>query len=307
MPYSLDTLTSTLSCAGVQEAREEAMWLLTHFLHISRASLLCDCHRLYDAPSLEKAVQQRLAHYPLQYILGCWDFFGLSFRVDDRCLIPRPDTEILVEEAVRLIPSGGLVADLCTGSGCIAVALLATRRDLQCAALELYPDTLALAVENAAACGVQDRFLPVQADLLQGGADKLAALCREAGTTCTRKVQESLCDVQSGTIQTGFSALLSNPPYISHAALAEVAPELSYEPRAALDGGEDGLTFYRAILTDYRHLLIDGGLLFLEIGYDQAEDVKRLAERAGSWRDARVVKDLGGRDRVVILHAAAVN
>lgn len=294
MRYSLQSLTDMLTRAGVEEPREEAVQLLSHFIGISRATLLCERHATYEVPGLDDAIQKRLSRYPLQYILGQWDFFGLTFRVNSHCLIPRPDTEILVEQAIRLIPPGVPVADLCTGSGCIAVSLLSARRDLICAALELCPETLALAVENAATCGVGDRFVPVQADLLQGGVDDLSSAW-ELHTTARAERAE---------MPVRFGAILSNPPYICHAALDGLAPELAYEPRMALDGGEDGLCFYRAILTDYRSLLNDGGLLLLEIGYDQADDLRDLADRAGGWTDFNVIRDLGGRDRVVILRAA---
>jgi release factor glutamine methyltransferase len=271
----------------VVEAKEEAALLLSHFAGVSRATLLCDRERVFAAPGLDEAVRRRLSRYPLQYILGSWDFFGLPFRVDEHCLIPRPDTEILVEQAIRRIPQGVPVADLCTGSGCIAVSLLSARPDLRCAALEVYPDTLRLACENARTCGVEDRFIPVLADLLNGGRSRLQTVLPACGSG------EAAC----------FGALLSNPPYIRRADLDGLSPELAFEPQAALDGGEDGLRFYRAILTEYRPLLAQGGLLFLEIGWDQAKDIRDLAQAAGGWSDPTIIQDLGGRNRVVILTA----
>jgi release factor glutamine methyltransferase len=230
--------------------------------------------RLYDSPALEEAVRRRLAREPLQYILGEWDFFGLPFTVSPHCLVPRPDTECLVEEAIRLIPKGGRFIDLCTGSGCIAVATLANRPDLQAAALELYPETLALAVKNAADNGVAPRFTPVEADLLQGGAQAL----------------EGFAPVD---------AILSNPPYIPSSVIPTLAPEVRQEPAAALDGGEDGLVFYRAILRDYVRLLAPGGLILLEIGYDQGEALRGLCAQYLPEAEVDVLRDLGGCDRVV--------
>ncbi|MBQ9151062.1 MAG: hypothetical protein IJX72_02335, partial [Clostridia bacterium] len=154
MPYSYRTLTQVLSSVGIEEAADEAALLLGHFAGVSRVSLMTDRDGIYDVPALDAAVERRKERYPLQYILGKWDFFGLSFAVNEHCLVPRPDTECLVEEAIRLLPTGGRFADLCTGSGCIAVAVLASRPDLTAAALELYPETLALATENAARNGV---------------------------------------------------------------------------------------------------------------------------------------------------------
>jgi release factor glutamine methyltransferase len=179
-----------------------------------------------------------------------------------------------VEEAIRLIPKGGRFIDLCTGSGCIAVATLANRPDLQAAALELYPETLALAVKNAADNGVAPRFTPVEADLLQGGAEAL----------------EGFAPVD---------AILSNPPYIPSSVIPTLSPEVRQEPAAALDGGEDGLVFYRAILRDYVRLLVPGGVILLEIGYDQGEALRGLCARYLPTAQVDVLRDLGGCDRVV--------
>ena len=296
MPYSYELLIHALADAGIQEAPDEAACLLSHFCHVSRASLFCDRTRVYDAEGLDEAVEKRLTRYPLQYILGSWNFGGCTFRVDGRCLIPRPDTEVLVEEAIRSIRRGGLVADLCTGSGCIAVTLLRHRPDLTCAALELYPETLALATENAVRNGVRERFIPVQADLLDGGAAALEGVVHDALHARAPG---------SGNTFDGFDAILSTPPYIRRGELAGLAPEPGFEPTAALDGGEDGLIFYRAILSDYRYLLKVGGLLMLEIGFDQADDLARLTDGTGGFTGFRVIQDLGGRDRVVVLTRTA--
>lgn len=282
MPYSYRALRRTLQEAGIEDASDEAALLLEHFCGVNRTSCLIDPDRAYDGEELSAAVARRSAHYPLQYILGTWHFYGCTFHVNEHCLIPRPDTECLVEEAVRVLPPGAFVADLCTGSGCIAIALLKARPDVRAVALELYPDTLALAVKNAEENGVADRMIPISADLLSDGASALAALAP-------------------------FDAILSNPPYIPTETVNGLAPELSHEPRAALDGGADGLTFYRAILTDYPSLLKPGGRMLLEIGYDQAEHIVGLARTylpaaAGS---ASVKKDLGGRDRVFSLTMTA--
>lgn len=274
MPYSYKTLTRALELAGIEEAADEAALLLMRCAEVSRITLLLERDRLYDSPALEEAVRRRLAREPLQYILGEWDFFGLPFTVSPHCLVPRPDTECLVEEAIRLIPKGGRFIDLCTGSGCIAVATLANRPDLQAAALELYPETLALAVKNAADNGVAPRFTPVEADLLQGGAEAL----------------EGFAPVD---------AILSNPPYIPSSVIPTLSPEVRQEPAAALDGGEDGLVFYRAILRDYVRLLAPGGVILLEIGYDQGEALRGLCAQYLPEAEVDVLRDLGGCDRVV--------
>ena len=153
--YSYASLCRAL--AATDAPQEEACLLLAHFCGVGRAELLCDRDRLYGNDALDAAVRQRLTGYPLQYILGEWYFFGCRFRVSPACLIPRPDTEVLVEAGLERVEKGAVVADLCTGSGCIATALLVSRPDIAlCAGLELFPETLALAQENAARNGVGD-------------------------------------------------------------------------------------------------------------------------------------------------------
>ena len=274
MPYSYRSLTEALLQAGIDEAADEAVLLLEGFAGVSRVSLMTDRDRVFDIPALDAAVERRRARYPLQYILGRWEFFGLPFTVDERCLVPRPDTECLVEEAIRLIPAGGHFADLCTGSGCIAVATLSCRPDLTAVALELYPDTFALAVKNAEDNGVSKRFTPICANLLTEGVVALSS-------------------------PAPFDAILSNPPYIPTSVVDGLSPEVHHEPIAALDGGEDGLLFNRAILQSYAGLVKPGGLILLEIGYDQADALRALCTRALPDCSVAVLRDLGGNDRVV--------
>ena len=276
MPYSYKTLVADLRAVGVDDPEAEASLLLEHFAGVSYATLLSDRDRTYDIPALNEAIARRRTREPLQYILGAWEFCGHRFSVNEHCLIPRPDTEILVEEAIRRLPAGAKFADLCTGSGCIAVATLCHRPDTQAVALELYEETLALATENARANGVGERFSPICADLLSGGVDALAA-------------------------HAPFDAILSNPPYIRTADIEGLSEEVHKEPHAALDGGEDGLIFYRAILRDYAAMVKAGGLILFEIGYDQAEDLCGLCAAYLPCADVEIIRDLGGRDRVVAI------
>ena len=250
-------LAAKLTQAGI----ENSAW---------EARLLCES---LSGEALLEAVNRRTAHEPLQYILGEWHFYREIYEVNEHCLIPRSDTEILVEEAIRRLPAGAKFADLCTGSGCIAVATLCHRPDTQAVALELYKETLALATENARANGVGESFLPICADLLSDGVDALAT-------------------------HAPFDAILSNPPYIRTADIEGLSEEVHKEPRAALDGGEDGLMFYRAILRDYATMLKAGGLILFEIGYDQADDLRGLCIAHLPHADVEIIRDLGGRDRV---------
>ncbi len=275
MPYSYRSLTAALAAVGIDEPAAEASLLLSHCAQATQAVLFADRDRLYDTPALEAAVARRLTRYPLQYILGEWDFFGCTFDVDEHCLVPRPDTELLVEEAIRCLPPNAHIVDLCTGSGCIAIATLCHRSDVTADAVELYPDTLALATRNATANGVCDRFTPIEADLLSASTP--------------------------GRLAPSYDAILSNPPYIPTKIVDTLSPEVQCEPRAALDGGTDGLTFYRAILRDYAPLVRPGGRIFLEIGYDQADGLCALSTAYLPTATIEIRKDLGGRDRVVIL------
>lgn len=257
--------------AGIESPAWEAALLLEHF-----------CGRAGDendvqSPELERALAARCRREPLQYLLGEWEFYRQSYLVSSDCLIPRSDTEILVEEAIRTLTQKAYFADLCTGSGCIAISTLAERPDTSCVALEKFPKTLDLATQNAKRNHVSERFLPLCADLL--AEDGLRALAEKAP----------------------FDAILSNPPYIRSSVIETLSDEVKAEPRVALDGGEDGLTFYRTILS-LKGFLKPGGKMLLEIGYDQAAQVVSLAKEAG-FTEIRVIKDYGGCDRVVSMIA----
>ena len=273
MAYSYRSLTNALAAAGVDTPAYEASLLLETFANASRATLMTDRDRPYSTPELESAVSRRLSREPLQYILGEWDFFGCVFTVSPHCLVPRPDTELLVETAIRVLSENARAVDLCTGSGCVAVATLVHRPDVTADALELYPETLKLACENADRNGVASRFTPIEADLL------------EDGVTCLSP-------------RAPYDAILSNPPYIPTADIEALSPEVKREPLAALDGGEDGLTFYRAILRDYAPLVKPGGHILLEMAYDQAEDLRSLAAEYLPMASVEILRDLGGNDRV---------
>jgi release factor glutamine methyltransferase len=267
-------IQSRLLRAGIENAAEEARLLAVHFSGVSDAVLrMQPTTELADPDgALERAVTQREGHYPLQYLLGTWGFWRQEYEVSPDCLIPRADTEVLLEYAVRHAPKGGRVLDLCTGSGCIAISLLCERPDLSAVAVDLYENTLDVARRNAARNGVGgDRLTFLQGDVLDGGF--MASLGQ-------------------------FDMILSNPPYIPARVVDGLAPELHFEPRAALEGGEDGLMFYRRMLQpDYRAALGAGGSFVFEIGYDQADALRALA-----GEDAcEILHDLGGNARVAIV------
>ena len=265
-------LCARLQNAGIENPEWDAALLLERFCGVEMRCLRGEPERVYSSPALESAVQRRETGYPLQYLLGEWQFYRQTYEVSPDCLIPRPDTEILVEEAIRLLPRGAYFADLCTGSGCIAVSVLAEREDTGALAVDKFENTLEMARRNARRQGVEDRM-------------------------------ELLCaDVLSPVMVSGvpLDAILSNPPYIPTADLEGLSREVKSEPRAALDGGEDGLLFYRKILQMQADCLKSDGFILFEIGYDQAEAVVALGKKAGFYH-SRVIKDYGGNHRVVYL------
>ena len=247
-------IVARLLAAGVENASFEAR-------------LLCE---KFEGEALESAVQKRVTHYPLQYILGEWEFWRECYEVSEHCLSPRPDTEHLVEQAIKRLPPNARFLDLCTGSGCVAISTLCSRPDTSAVAVDLFEQTLALAARNARKNGVSERVEFRLADVLVG--------CEEENV---------------------YDAILSNPPYIRDEVVSTLSEEVKHEPAAALCGGEDGLDFYRAILAKWKKALKRGGFFLFEIGFDQAEDLKKLAAQHGLC--ATVFRDYGGNDRVVLL------
>lgn len=266
-------ICNALAEAGIENDRGEAAMLICRFCNINKAELIMHSRdEDYNCDELEDAVIKRCSHYPLQYILGYWDFCHETYRITRDTLIPRQDTEKLVELAVRLMPEKARFIDLCTGSGCVAVSTLAARPDCRAVAVDLFENTLTVARENAETNRVGDRIGFIREDVLS------PSFMRELGD---------------------FDCILSNPPYIETEQVSLLDEELSYEPRAALDGGDDGLDFYRVIIGEYGKFLREGGMMLLEIGCDQAKAVSQIAFAAG-FR-CEVYKDYGGNDRVAYL------
>ena len=259
-----------LKDSGIQDADTDA-WLLFaavlgidrnfYYLHIN------DVLQEKEQSRYESWLQLRSEHVPLQHITGEQEFMGLPFLVSPDVLIPRQDTEILAEEALKIIRPGMDVLDLCTGSGCIIISLLKFQPKIRATASDISGAALRVARENSKLNDVTLTF--VKSDLF---ADL-------AGS---------------------FDLIVSNPPYIPTDRIRELMPEVrEHEPFAALDGKEDGLAFYRKISKEGFGYLKPGGSLMLEIGYDQSEAVTALLLQEG-YRTIRTVKDLAGKDRVVI-------
>ena len=274
-----------LRSAGVPEAEVDAGLLLEYACGVNRGDLLAHGDRPLDAGKQEAyfgLVEKRCSRIPLQYLTGVQNFMGLDFLVDEHVLIPRQDTEILAEEALKHLHDGMRILDLCTGSGCILISLLHYTNGCSGVGVDLSGEALALADRNAG------RLLWRSA-----GEDDTAAL---GGTYESCSFRESdLFERVDGV----FDMIVSNPPYIKSGELDGLMPEVrDYEPKMALDGGGDGLTFYRRIIGQCREYLRRGGMLLFEIGCGQGEAVSRLMEQAG-FLEVQVIKDYGGLDRVV--------
>ncbi|HBA47098.1 MAG TPA: peptide chain release factor N(5)-glutamine methyltransferase [Lachnospiraceae bacterium] len=260
-----------LLLAGIGEAELEARLLLEYVCKTTRSDLLAHGDREV-APDQESAykdlIGRRMDRIPLQHLTGEQEFMGLPFSVNEHVLIPRQDTEILVEEVLRNLHDGMRILDMCTGSGCILISLLHYSNDCEGVGADISEEALAVARENAR-------------KLLGGG--EIHFISGDLFTNISGK----------------FDVIVSNPPYIRRNVIDTLMPEVrEHEPKQALDGGEDGLDFYRRIIGESREYLFGGGMLFFEIGYDQKEAVCTLMKEAG-FLEIQAVKDYAGLDRVV--------
>ena len=257
-----------LQAAGIPEWDLDAWYLLEYAAHCTKNEYFLRPEKevLPQEKQLYRTlIRKRSAHIPLQYLTGSQEFMGLSFFVDENVLIPRQDTEILVEEALRALGSGMRVLDVCTGSGCILLSLLKLCAGLEGTGTDLSEKALQVAGENARRLGVEASF--VLGDLFEPVSGK-------------------------------YDCIVSNPPYIASREVDVLMEEVrDHEPRMALDGGEDGLYFYRKIVAQSPKYLKDRGRIFLEIGFDQGEAVAGLL--APAFDEVRIVQDLAGLDRVV--------
>ncbi len=265
----------------IDSARLTAEILLAHTLKVSRVKLYIDHDRPLSKDELatfKALIQRRMAGEPTQYLVGVKEFYGRPFAVDARVLIPRPETELLVEAALRDVPKdeSRRVLDVCTGSGCIAISVAAERPKASVWATDVSTDALAVAQKNAESLEVGARVTFRQGDLLSAVPAEMK-----------------------------FDVIVSNPPYIRHDELKSLQREVQKEPTLALDGGPDGLDFYRRILDAALPHLKPGGLLAFEIADDQGAAVSQLMARAG-YREVRVEKDMAPHDRLVLGRAPSL-
>ena len=266
---------SSLRGAGIESARVDMEWMLVHLLGLSRSQLQLETSRILTSSEqrqLQQLVEQRGQRIPLQHLLGEVDFHGLRLQVDGRALVPRPETELLAEAAIEILgkEAASSVLDIGTGSGCLAISIAVACSTAHIDALDISADALVLARENAIRHQVADRILCFKGD----GREPLPA--------------------------GPYHVIVSNPPYIPTGDLGGLQPEVrDHDPRLALDGGPDGLEFYRALAVNSAASLRPGGRLLLEVGDHQATAVGELFTDC-RWRIEQILEDLAGISRIVI-------
>jgi release factor glutamine methyltransferase len=275
-----------LEQAGIESAEQEALWIVEHVLRLSSHNVLTDRDRLLSSSELAATrglIARRVGREPLQYILGTQEFCGLEFEVSPAVLIPRPETELLVEYVTQRISTArqATIVDVCTGSGCIAVAIARLRPHARVLAIDLSSSALHVARRNAIRHGVGERITWVEGDLL--------------GPLVEQGV-EGLVDV-----------IASNPPYIAEAEWATLQPEVKlFEPRGALVAGPQGTELHERLLQEAARYLAPGGVVLLEIGAGQARGLRRIVEQLPGYKFHRLVYDKAGLERVVIVERVGV-
>jgi len=265
----LTTAKSAFLKAQIREPDIDAKLLLIHVTGFTPAELFL--HLPEDAPKdiedkFLSLLEKRSTRYPLQYIIGEQDFYGLSFIVTEDCLIPRADTEILIDEVLKVLKDGDTLLDTCTGSGCVLITLMKHRNLKSATGLDISEKALNIAKQNAKRHDVNPSW--IRSDLFENVTEK-------------------------------YDVITSNPPYIDSEVLRGLQPEVKdFEPNLALDGGVDGLDPYMPLAKGALEHLNDGGYLITEIGYDQGEAVANIFREAG-FSEVEVIKDLARDDRVV--------
>ena len=258
-----------LTEAGIKEAKSDTLLLLDGICHVNLNDILLHGEELLaemEARIFTDALIKRCEHIPVQYITGIQNFMGLDFMVNENVLIPRFDTEILVEEVMKELHDGFSLLDMCTGSGCILLSLLHYSNDCTGVGVDISQKALEVAKQNCANLGLTASF--IESDLFE-------------------------------KVNGCFDIIVSNPPYIRSDVIPTLMEEVrGHEPLLALDGKEDGLCFYRKIIGKSPEFLNNGGMLFFEIGYDQGQQVKALMDKTG-FREIQIIKDYAGLDRVV--------
>ena len=280
-----ENIKGMLCNSGTDTPEFEAYCIFEDIMGIDRTSLMLKGTEIADAERAEKAVslaKRRCTGEPLQYLLGEWEFYGLRFKVGKGVLIPRPDTEILVDTVIEFFRGRNVkepeILDLCSGSGCIAAALKNNIPFAKVTALEYSTEAMPYLVENLRRNSPDMKIL--KGDVMDGRM------------LDNYRIEDSEGDYRR------IDCIVSNPPYLTAEEMSSLQKEVSFEPAAALDGGADGLKFYRVIAVLWKEILCDGGLLAFETGWEQGAAVSDILNRSG-YENIRIIKDYGGRDRVV--------
>lgn len=259
---------------GAENPQAEARVIIESLFGISYALQIAHPQREYCEEELDVVLEKRRARIPLQYILGKWEFMGKEFYVSPDCLIPRPDTEILVEKAIELVKKGGDVADFCTGSGCIGLSILMYANVNSMTLVDISKSALEMARKNAQKHSLLD------------------------------KCQFILGDIRDCLPQKKYDLIVSNPPYIPTSDIEHLSDEVKKEPLLALDGGKDGLDIIRFLVGDCLAYLKENGHMLIEFGYDQEKQIKELLEEkinTGSIKSYEILYDYGNNPRVAVI------
>ncbi len=266
-----------LSQCGIERPQTDVTAMLKHILKCDEIYLITHKNDVLPAEKFAQFkdfLKKRKNDVPLAYILGEKEFMSLKFYVDENTLIPRPDTETVVEEVIARTKTGDKLLDLCTGSGAIGISCAKYTSARRVVCVDKFEKTLAAAEKNARINGVSDVCEFIRLDVLENLSDLKKAYGK-------------------------FDICVSNPPYIETEKIENLDKTVkNYEPKSALDGGKDGLLFYRKIVADAEFFLKKGGILAFEIGFDQADAVKSLMTE--KFKNTVVKRDLGGNDRAVI-------
>lgn len=276
-----------LSSYGIEDSKNEAYVILEKVFGISRASLIANKERDFESKELDDILKKRKERIPLQYILGEWEFMGKKFYVSNECLIPQPDTEILVEKALEILKKwhrvddfdkkiSYRVADLCTGSGCIGLSLMIYGQLDEITLMDLSPGALDMAKRNAEYYGIEKKCHFVLGDIRYD-------------------MPREKCDL-----------IVSNPPYIPTKDIEKLPIEVKKEPHLALDGGKYGLDIISFLIGDGLSFLNENGVMLIEFGYDQGTVMDRLLREkrdTGSIKAYEILKDYGMNPRVAVIYA----
>ena len=261
-----------LQAAGIEDYVFESKQIIKHVTGYTNAQILTKYTQplnQFQQNSITAIIKQRLIRYPLQYIIGKWNFFGYEFFVGPGVLIPRSDTETLIDVCLESIKDiqNPRVLDLCAGTGCIGIAIKGERSEAEVTLVEKFDEALAYTNKNAAHNNLNVKI--VRGDVLKTeGADEL------------------------------YNLIVSNPPYITNEDMKSLQPEVKFEPSTALEGGEDGLVFYRHIAKEYKKYLASGGVMAFEVGINEADAVAKIMKENG-FTNIQTRKDYCEIDRVV--------